>query len=159
MKEEKTLTALEVVNVGSNTMINFNRYEEDDYYLYPFAGNIEFKRKRKPMSAAVKKKISQALKTGRKRRKDKKISGSKVVRDGLASALGGGLSYGAYGTMTGFKERSLTGNVKQALKSGTRGAIVGSVAGGGLSVANQLSQPDRKYGYQMPGFDRSKRRK
>ena len=77
-------------------MINFNKYEEDDYYLYPFAGNIEFARKRKPMAAAVKKKISTALK-GRGRRKGR---GKNAKR----AAIGTGAVLGAAGLVAGGKK-------------------------------------------------------
>ena len=69
-------------------MINFNGYGEDDYYLYPFTGNIEFAKKRKPMAAAVKKKISQSLK-GKRRRKGSRKNAKRAAIAGAALGAAG----------------------------------------------------------------------
>ena len=72
-------------------MINFNRDKDDYYDLYPFAGNIEFSRKRKPMAAAVKKKISRALKGRKKPGVARRFAGTLAGAAGGAAISSGGM--------------------------------------------------------------------
>ena len=124
------------------------------YYAFPgVVGAIEFKRKRKPMAAAVRKKISQSLK-GKKRRGQSSGALGLAARTARSSVIGAGAG-ATLGTLvdTGVRyggARSLGLNRNDALhnslsqggkgKSLRKNAMRGALVGG----AGQLLHEGRK---------------
>ena len=85
----------------------------DEYYAFPgVIDAIEFKRKRKPMGAATKKKISQALEKGRSRIKNRKR-----------------------------KKDNKEFDTKAYLKKLGAAAVIGTIAGGTLGYFHEPKKP------------------
>ena len=126
-------------------------FEAQSAYVFPGTVEtmIEFKRKRKPMAAATKKKIAQALERANRRRKRKKVD---VSRSTWKGATRGAALGGALGTVGGLSSNSIMGDkdglgaagtVASGVAGGVAGALggaqTGAIIGGGLGLA-------RKYG-------------
>ena len=131
--------------LGAATRGYERMFEAQSAYAFPGTVEmmIEFKRKRKPMGAATKKKISRALKTGRRRFKNRNVSVGRSARKGAVrgAAVGGAIGalggVGADAAMGELNKGSVASGVVGGLGGSLAGAKTGALIGGGLGLARK----------------------